>query len=1776
MKSKKKVIVGLFLIVLVLNFPLLSALQISNVRAEDVTDTGAVVKWQTDEPADSFVFYGTSPESLAALGDANPVLNHQLPLTGLTPFTSYQYKVQSNDGTDDNQGNLYSFTTLGPDTTAPTLAVLLPPIVKGNKVEITGSTEANANVRLFVNDNLAGSTTTLTGNFTFLEILLVADQDNTIRVDAEDSAGNLGTFSGTVFPDTLKPVIKLQPLPELVETKAVEIKGTISEPAKFQIIVNNKSAAQGEGQNFSQSVSLEEGKNHLIISAADRAGWESSTEVEVTSDTQPPPLQAELERGTEYYEGRAESSIHGTTEPGATVFLYIYRPLGYEFQPDFKRARAKVTANEQGEFTFKDVEFIISVFDQKLEDIAPREVPAGLKEYSIFPIQEVAQQQQFAYYVFLIAEDQTGKGSYWQTTVNVHTCFSQNLDFSVESLPKFQTPLRLVPQLMDDGRQEIQAVFQFNYLGGSVPKQVGEIVVEPAAKVSSVKIEPACTAATLKDDKFNLGCKILPAQGNLIKNNDGSVAYVTWKLRPTNEISKREDDFWNDFKKRELIIPLKITLYYQEREGENKYGQGKFQTSCTDLGYFIDIPLKSSELIPDFLADEGVEFLDESVQKLTTAREFLEKAFIVAGFGCMGSFLGRTAGRWVRIVTSKFEQYTSYFKFSGIKRDEIDKESKGCKNPSDYYLEEEIKYYLTFENPPQEIKGANNNPTELGKLTLEKRCPNTAAAWKFEALMNAAYRWSCDRAFCSKVPAAWTADAKDDAIGAAIVKQQECAVTGRGIPLIKRENCQELVKTAVTAKPVEIKGGVCWQTAKGTLYFNDESVYFNDESVQNREQASKGIFLLKPVSAQLGDLKVPETPLKVYKPEGADNYVVGREESCQTVCKNPRRPGFQADTDGGVVDVVEGKTVKNGCYIENIQGGEVELIGNGGVKFKNINKEGKARYMAGYTSDCFVEPDETSSVVKQCVCIKDESQKLTVGEKVHVAGTKENGEPLKEKWFYHQERVFQESGKKKGTYYPEIRYFSERDFSGAFGQNHLLDVVTGKKDIPTVDPHAQFVGALQTVCLSSTLKNIRMLESIMTGMRNCLVEAKKTGLQDAGMCKTLFTQHVCGLIYKAIAYIAGGCNPVNIEDYNNEGRFGDVGVLFSTGLGEIPNALESSVKDLKDDYGNAQLNQYFKAGAQGFVQTICLAALGIEFPLFSKEFLLDAAYAVPMKTSVVMAPRERELSTYNPAKQTAVFNYNIGGIILPGCRIRQWSVSLKCIGPEDVELPGIDRSCNGKGCDCINAQSVSSPLEGEKTALLKTGFDLKSGEMFSIPLESPLPLDKHYRYDHLKVELTLDQSEKGNEDKCFDEGYFVGGKGVFYEPLIDTSPVVEISCKANLLTGRYECPELASLLGFGGAAFEEPYADCWSSRLNQWISCDSPNLFITGDEIKVRLHLNLDDKGKCLKRTVQPIVPGIPSETNPIMLAENMPGQLLKEQTLGTVNEAMFGGITSNIVLKQGSNPGCGLGRLSFPAESSPGEYQFQFIQQGANAELVVPSGAVIETSGYSTTPDRKLSKNGQTQFTVDEVNQVTFNFGGFKVNTILGTINPTLPNQLTACIYQITSGQQLSSGLNTREIHVTYELLERDEGGSCGSAKIPVKSQKAIHTIKIRLQKQAQELIGLHDNFKSGNYDSVQASAADIIKLMGGDLNNALAIYYWVASLVMKGPGVTPNNNAEIKNLLTLFFERKDWQGQTAQPYNLGTTSSVEYQKINAYLCEIAKTPQVNYQPLPRNCPAP
>jgi hypothetical protein len=85
---------------------------ITNVDS-DPSDTTATITWTTDESSDSEVQYGLTTSYGNSESSTSMVTAHSIELTGLTPETTYHYKVISTDASDNTaESGDYTFTTL--------------------------------------------------------------------------------------------------------------------------------------------------------------------------------------------------------------------------------------------------------------------------------------------------------------------------------------------------------------------------------------------------------------------------------------------------------------------------------------------------------------------------------------------------------------------------------------------------------------------------------------------------------------------------------------------------------------------------------------------------------------------------------------------------------------------------------------------------------------------------------------------------------------------------------------------------------------------------------------------------------------------------------------------------------------------------------------------------------------------------------------------------------------------------------------------------------------------------------------------------------------------------------------------------------------------------------------------------------------------------------------------------------------------------------------------------------------------------------------------------------------------------------------------------------------------------------------------------------------------------------------------------------------------------------------------------------------------------------
>ncbi|HWM62689.1 MAG TPA: Ig-like domain-containing protein, partial [Solirubrobacterales bacterium] len=203
---------------------------ISNVQVTAGGDGTATVTWNTNEPADSRVDYGTNPSSLTSSKSSSAlVTSHSIQLSGLEPGLTYHFRVSS----ADSEAN--SSTTPKPPTAPqsfatppgpPTLSATVPASpANQNAPKVVGSAAAGSTVRIYTTSDCSGSPLATASAATLTTGIEVAVADNTttnFRATATSAAGTSTCSAPLAYvEDSNAPLTQIDSGPTALTTSAV-------------------------------------------------------------------------------------------------------------------------------------------------------------------------------------------------------------------------------------------------------------------------------------------------------------------------------------------------------------------------------------------------------------------------------------------------------------------------------------------------------------------------------------------------------------------------------------------------------------------------------------------------------------------------------------------------------------------------------------------------------------------------------------------------------------------------------------------------------------------------------------------------------------------------------------------------------------------------------------------------------------------------------------------------------------------------------------------------------------------------------------------------------------------------------------------------------------------------------------------------------------------------------------------------------------------------------------------------------------------------------------------------------------------------------------------------------------------------------------------------------------------------------------------------------------------------------------------------------------------
>jgi hypothetical protein len=165
----------------------------NDVRVSNITNSSLTISWTTDAETVGFVVWdgGTTEADEKSF-------THMVNLSGLEPNTSYDYKINSNGTSFDNNSVAWKASTLAGDFTDGVLSR-----VSGSVLTATGQPVNGALVYITTQGNLFSTITSDSGNFV---IQLPGNNNADTLLEASVHAGPQGVASAQVYLKAANPI----------------------------------------------------------------------------------------------------------------------------------------------------------------------------------------------------------------------------------------------------------------------------------------------------------------------------------------------------------------------------------------------------------------------------------------------------------------------------------------------------------------------------------------------------------------------------------------------------------------------------------------------------------------------------------------------------------------------------------------------------------------------------------------------------------------------------------------------------------------------------------------------------------------------------------------------------------------------------------------------------------------------------------------------------------------------------------------------------------------------------------------------------------------------------------------------------------------------------------------------------------------------------------------------------------------------------------------------------------------------------------------------------------------------------------------------------------------------------------------------------------------------------------------------------------------------------------------------------------------------------------
>lgn len=1106
-----------------------------------------------------------------------------------------------------------------------------------------------------------------------------------------------------------------------------------------------------------------------------------------------------------------------------------------------------VDADSEGNFRFENVDMTV-IFGgaARLTEVPPQ-------DFRDTVLNQEAQESKRVVLV-VIATDQTGQRGAATQTVRIGTCWSGNQSWEVIPLNQHQYPTFLSTERFAEGIETIYFYFNYTYLGRGTNARITGISLSKACGTKELldpRFNISCQVLPSGDTPTKLG-------------SSKTISYSAITLSRFPGMDKFLEDDWKGFLKainKELTFPFKVRIAY---EHDVINGEGKSvpvretQTLCEQVTYVVDDAIiDPRKVLPDWLLFDFVDFLKESVDTITELQQKIDTLINYVAIGCLGSIFANGVIKIWRNWMELWDEKLFALKEIAFSLD-TEQKSQECKDLTkavkDAYGSLKLKYFSDADLKKCFPGSASAWETEAKVYKLQRwTCDrifghSSPAGWTKDVGDEELHRTITTEKTCNS----------DASVRGQRIKVEYCKDLPKNyIDIIKdpahipfdlkcflinfdaKEPAKKFVYRFDPEQPADLTANKIYRLIPYQTTAPKAEVYVLKTQSDNfyltsQPQTCAELCGIKSQQQNTGIQSIGSNDIveeTVYDKDKKDFVTLKDYNEKQALLKK-ETPEQAAKRNIRISSCV---TVNQCREWHARSGSKADGILYKGVQIKDYRVESK-----GYASNCFygstiggpeIVSDTDPNTRKECCCINGQGsqfktvyyqpddvdakleEKLPRGQQVHkskkavdvpVAGQiTQEAAPLGQYDYGDMEFSYRYSrigylGKK----YNPNRYISGRDQSACLGQDEPFSLIAGRKtEVAMLEPARQDTVVLWP-CLYLTGVNQRLqrIKVIANAMSNCLIQVRTSGRADTGVCKELFTQHLCGAIWQGIRFFVDGCTPDYLGPGNQDEKEGKWLEDAQLGMKGIFQGIAESQSEIAQDYSNAKLNDFLGAGEESVARKVCLAAFGYDWEINAKN-LIDAAYSAPFASLVQAVTRSREFLTVDPVTKRPKYEYRSSWIINPGCDLERYDVQLACVTKKELDKYPNQISCGSVGSGSVGytgrAGEISSgynqcdclELGQEQAESFASGSRIKQNSLEDKSLSRVI--ESQRRFDHVKITLRPDRrigpgSRTGFDARtnCFPQGF---EEGVFYFPIIDKTARDILDCTVDASTGIFNC-----------------------------------------------------------------------------------------------------------------------------------------------------------------------------------------------------------------------------------------------------------------------------------------------------------------------------------------------------------------------------------------------------